>query len=98
MFNDYRVRVGLVGALGVLLLLLTNGRAMTSGAAASNEEAVPSCERIADFDPNNFSDPTNIDNEAPTSELTLLGLVRHLAAVETGWLVGFGIVLLGIVR
>jgi uncharacterized damage-inducible protein DinB len=26
----------------------------------------------------------------PTSELTLLGLVRHLAAVETGWLVGFG--------
>ncbi|RZS90837.1 uncharacterized protein DUF664 [Motilibacter rhizosphaerae] len=26
----------------------------------------------------------------PTSEITLLGLVRHLAAVETGWLVGFG--------
>ena len=26
----------------------------------------------------------------PTSELTLLGLVRHLAAVETGWPVGFG--------
>ncbi|WP_456599445.1 DinB family protein [Blastococcus sp. SYSU DS0616] len=26
----------------------------------------------------------------PTSELTLLGMVRHLAAVETGWLVGFG--------
>jgi hypothetical protein len=26
----------------------------------------------------------------PTSDLTLLGLVRHLAAVETGWLVGFG--------
>ncbi|MFW3172646.1 DinB family protein [Geodermatophilus sp. CPCC 206100] len=25
-----------------------------------------------------------------TSDLTLLGLVRHLAAVETGWLVGFG--------
>jgi uncharacterized damage-inducible protein DinB len=25
----------------------------------------------------------------PTSELTLLGMVRHLAAVETGWLVGF---------
>jgi uncharacterized damage-inducible protein DinB len=25
-----------------------------------------------------------------TSELTLLGLVRHLAGVETGWLVGFG--------
>jgi len=25
-----------------------------------------------------------------TSELSLLGLVRHLAAVETGWLVGFG--------
>jgi uncharacterized damage-inducible protein DinB len=26
----------------------------------------------------------------PTTGLTLLGLVRHLAAVETGWLVGFG--------
>ncbi len=26
----------------------------------------------------------------PTSDLTLLGTVRHLAAVETGWLVGFG--------
>ncbi len=26
----------------------------------------------------------------PTSDLTLLGMVRHLAAVETGWLVGFG--------
>ena len=26
----------------------------------------------------------------PTSQVTLLGLVRHLAAVETGWLVGFG--------
>ncbi|MGY1653238.1 DinB family protein [Geodermatophilus sp. SYSU D01119] len=26
----------------------------------------------------------------PTSELTLLGMVRHLAAVEVGWLVGFG--------
>ncbi|WNV73727.1 DinB family protein [Geodermatophilus sp. DSM 44513] len=26
----------------------------------------------------------------PTSDLTLLGVVRHLAAVETGWLVGFG--------
>jgi hypothetical protein len=26
----------------------------------------------------------------PTSALTLLGMVRHLAAVETGWLVGFG--------
>ena len=26
----------------------------------------------------------------PTTELTLLGMVRHLAAVETGWLVGFG--------
>jgi hypothetical protein len=25
-----------------------------------------------------------------TTDLTLLGLVRHLAAVETGWLVGFG--------
>ena len=26
----------------------------------------------------------------PSSDLTLLGMVRHLAAVETGWLVGFG--------
>ncbi len=26
----------------------------------------------------------------PTTEVTLLGLVRHLAAVEVGWLVGFG--------
>ena len=26
----------------------------------------------------------------PTSELTLLGMVRHLAAVEVSWLVGFG--------
>ena len=26
----------------------------------------------------------------PTSALTLLGMVRHLATVETGWLVGFG--------
>jgi len=26
----------------------------------------------------------------PTSALTLLGMVRHLAAVETGWLIGFG--------
>ena len=26
----------------------------------------------------------------PTSALSLLGMVRHLAAVETGWLVGFG--------
>ncbi|MGX5655708.1 DinB family protein [Geodermatophilus nigrescens] len=25
----------------------------------------------------------------PTSELTLLGMIRHLAAVEVGWLVGF---------
>jgi hypothetical protein len=25
-----------------------------------------------------------------TTDLTLLGLVRHLAAVQTGWLVGFG--------
>ncbi len=26
----------------------------------------------------------------PITEVTLLGLVRHLAAVEVGWLVGFG--------
>ncbi len=26
----------------------------------------------------------------PTSAVTLLGLVRHVAAVEVGWLVGFG--------
>jgi hypothetical protein len=26
----------------------------------------------------------------PSSAVTLLGMVRHLAAVETGWLVGFG--------
>ena len=63
MFNDYRVRFGLVGALGALLLLLTSARAMTSGVRASDEEATPSCERIAQFDANNFSNPTDIDNE-----------------------------------
>jgi hypothetical protein len=79
MYNDHRVRLGLVGALGALLLLLTSGRAMTAGVAASNEEAVPSCERIADFDPGNFSDPTNIDNEwsplVPGTRMILEGVV-----------------------
>jgi hypothetical protein len=35
--------------------------------------------------------PSQLATKAvPTSDVTLLGLVRHLAAVETGWLVGFG--------
>ena len=76
MFNDYRTKFALVGALGALLLLLTSGRAMTSGAGASSD--LPSCERIADFDPNNFSDSTNIDNEwspmVPGTQMILDGV------------------------
>jgi len=78
MFNDYRVRFGLVGALGALLLLLTSARAMTSGVGASEEEATPSCERIAHFDANNFSNPTDIDNEwsplVPGTQMVLEGV------------------------
>jgi len=76
MFNDYRTKFVLVGALGALLLLLTGGQAMTSGVGASSD--LPSCERIADFDPSNFSNPTNIDNEwspmVPGTQMTLVGI------------------------
>ena len=76
MLNDYRAGLAVVGALGALLLLLTGGRAMTSGAGAASD--LPSCERIADFDPDNFSDPTNIDNEwsplVPGTQLVLEGV------------------------
>ncbi|MGY2084280.1 DinB family protein [Blastococcus sp. SYSU DS0539] len=41
--------------------------------------------KCAELTPRQLATPA-----VPTSELTLLGLVRHLAAVETGWLVGFG--------
>jgi hypothetical protein len=61
MFNDYPTKFALVGTLGALLLLLMGARAMTSGAGASND--TPSCGRFAEFDPSDFSDATNIDNE-----------------------------------
>ena len=41
--------------------------------------------KCAGLAPEQLATPT-----VPTTDLTLLGLVRHLAAVETGWLVGFG--------
>ena len=41
--------------------------------------------KCAGLTPQQLATPT-----VPTTDLTLLGLVRHLAAVETGWLVGFG--------
>src|SRR3989337_1115760 len=82
MFNNYRARIAVVGALGALLLLLTSGRAMTSSVGAANEEATPSCERIAQFDPNNFSNPTNIDNEwsplVPGTQMILDGVADDL--------------------
>ena len=75
MFNDYRIRFALLGALGALLLM--SGRAMTSGAGASNADVAP-CGRIAEFDPSDFSAPTIIDNEwspmLPGTQLTLVGV------------------------
>ena len=75
MFNDYRIRFALLGALGALLLM--SGRAMTSGAGASNEDVAP-CGRIAEFDPSDFSDPNIIDNEwspmVPGTQMTLVGV------------------------
>jgi len=75
MFNDYRIRFALLGALGALLLM--SGRAMTSGAGASNEDVAP-CGRIAEFDPSDFSAPTIIDNEwspmLPGTQMTLVGV------------------------
>ena len=41
--------------------------------------------KCAGLTPQQLATPT-----VPTTGLTLLGLVRHLAAVETGWLIGFG--------
>ena len=41
--------------------------------------------KCAGLTPQQLATPT-----VPTTDLTLLGLVRHLAAVETGWLIGFG--------
>ncbi len=41
--------------------------------------------KCAGLTPEQLATPT-----VATTDLTLLGLVRHLAAVETGWLVGFG--------
>ena len=80
MFNDYRVRLGLVGALGALLLLLTSARAMPSSVGASND--VAPCGRIASFDPNHFSNPTNIDNEwsplVPGTQMILEGVADGL--------------------
>jgi len=75
MFNDYRIRFALLGALGALLLM--SGRAMTSGAGASNADVAP-CGRIAEFDPSDFSAPTIIDNEwspmLPGTQMTLVGV------------------------
>jgi len=76
MLNDYRVRVATLGLLAALLLLLTSAQAMTSGAGASRD--TPSCGWIAEFDPSDFSDPTNIDNEwslmVPGTQMTLVGV------------------------
>ncbi len=82
MVNDHRIRFALLGALGALLLLLTSAWAMTSGAGASRGNATPSCGRVADFDPSNFSNPTNIDNEwsplVPGTQVILEGVADDL--------------------
>jgi hypothetical protein len=64
MFSARRVRPALLSALAVFLLLVTStgaARASTDhrGASASATQENP-CE---DFNPNNFSTPTKIDNQ-----------------------------------
>jgi len=76
MLNDYRIRVAVLGSLAALLLVVTSAGAPTSNAGASRD--TPSCGRIAEFDPSDFSDPTNIDNEwspmVPGTQMTLVGV------------------------
>jgi hypothetical protein len=51
---------------------------MTSSVGAANEDATPSCGRFAEFDPSDFSDATNIDNEwspmVPGTQMILEGV------------------------
>jgi len=67
-----------LATLAALLLLLASAQAATStGPLASAESPTPGCGQVEEFDPANFSNPTNIDNELypliPGTQTTLEG-------------------------
>ena len=69
--------------LAALLLLFAGAGALyASNAGASNQNGIPSCERIAEFDPDNFSNPTDISNEwsplVPGTQMVLEGIADDL--------------------
>ena len=78
MFGEQSAQFARLTALALLLLLLAGAGAMNSSTAgASSGTSAPSCERASHFDPNNFSNPTTIDNEwsplVPGTQLILEG-------------------------
>ena len=83
MFGEQSAQITRLAALAALLLLMTSAGAMNSHTAgASQGSETPSCQRIADFDPNNFSNPTEIDNEwsplVPGTQMILEGVADDL--------------------
>jgi hypothetical protein len=86
MFREQRVRSALLSTLAALVLLLTSAGAAgaspshattPSPAGAPNVTATASCDPIVQFDRNDFSNPTKINNKwlplVPGTQLTLEG-------------------------
>ncbi len=83
MMGKRRVPVPQLAILTVILLFMASVGAMNSSTTgASNGNDTPSCERIAEFDSDNFSDPTEIDNEwsplVPGTQMILEGVADDL--------------------
>ncbi len=82
-FGERRAPFARLAILAVLLLLLTSAGAMIlPTAAASGGNATPSCERASRFDQDNFSNPTEIDNDwsplVPGTQMILEGVADDL--------------------
>src|SRR3990172_8703581 len=79
MFGQHRFRFALLSALAVVPLLLTSAGA----AGASDVRAMPPCRRnpVVDMDPNDFSNPTVINNQwlplVPGTQLILEGTANR---------------------
>ena len=86
MFNQQHAQFALLRILAVLMLLFTSlgpygastseARTLSSD-GSSSPTPIPGCKRIVPFDPNNFSNPTQIDNKwlplIPGTQMTLEG-------------------------
>lgn len=82
MERQHRTFLPLAALAMFLLLFASAGALYASNAGASSEGKIPSCKRIAEFDPDNFSNPTDITNEwsplVPGTQMVLEGIADDL--------------------